>query len=571
MNWFGCFDFMLYNLTMTKIKQPKHRKWINELNRRVHSYNYLGIVFAVGFFCFSLYPSLLPRTWLFQGLVSAVAIAIGYGIGTLASFFIRWLFEKDILIPYKQLAWKLLYIIGGLLVLSFLIMGGIWQNDLRGLLNIEPDDTYILRVLVLTIILGVLLIRLGRSIRKLNSKVYARFGKYLPRRISAAVSIVLVIAFITWIVSGAFIGTLGAVGGYLYNKKNRSTAEGIYAPKEPTRSGSPTSYISWDTLGYQGQKFVAQGPNQQQLSQFTKQPAKQQIRIYSGVNSASTAQERSELAVKELERTKAFDRKILVIAIPTGTGWLSSESMDSLEYIYGGDSAIVAQQYSYLPSWISFLVDKQKAEETGQSLYTTVYDKWVSLPLEKRPKLIIYGLSLGAFGGQSAFASPSAMIHSVDGALWQGTPGDTELWKTVSTRRDPGSPEWQPAIDGGRNIRFASNNQDILRQNSQWAGNRVLYMQHGSDPIVWFNFDLPFHKPDWYSEKRAPDVMNNTVWVPMLSFFQLAADQVVGMGVPKDFGHNYETTVARAWAMVTNPPNWNEQKSSDLQKIIDQY
>ena len=33
------------------------------------------------FFCLSLTPSLLPRDWLFQGLIGGINAAIGYGIG----------------------------------------------------------------------------------------------------------------------------------------------------------------------------------------------------------------------------------------------------------------------------------------------------------------------------------------------------------------------------------------------------------------------------------------------------------------------------------------------------------
>ena len=35
------------------------------------------------FFCLSLTPSLLPRDWLFQGLISGVNAAFGYGLGVL--------------------------------------------------------------------------------------------------------------------------------------------------------------------------------------------------------------------------------------------------------------------------------------------------------------------------------------------------------------------------------------------------------------------------------------------------------------------------------------------------------
>ncbi len=43
--------------------------------------DFVGIAFGALFFCLSLTPSLLPRDWLFQGLIGGVNAAIGYGIG----------------------------------------------------------------------------------------------------------------------------------------------------------------------------------------------------------------------------------------------------------------------------------------------------------------------------------------------------------------------------------------------------------------------------------------------------------------------------------------------------------
>ena len=43
--------------------------------------DFVGVMFGTLFFCLSLTPSLLPRDWLFQGLISGLNAAIGYGIG----------------------------------------------------------------------------------------------------------------------------------------------------------------------------------------------------------------------------------------------------------------------------------------------------------------------------------------------------------------------------------------------------------------------------------------------------------------------------------------------------------
>src|SRR6478752_7747505 len=43
--------------------------------------DFVGVAVGALFFCLSLTPSLLPRDWLFQGLIGGVNAGIGYGIG----------------------------------------------------------------------------------------------------------------------------------------------------------------------------------------------------------------------------------------------------------------------------------------------------------------------------------------------------------------------------------------------------------------------------------------------------------------------------------------------------------
>ena len=43
--------------------------------------------------------------------------------------------------------------------------------------------------------------------------------------------------------------------------------------------------------------------------------------------------EQAELALKELKRTGAFGRSILVITTPPRTGWIDPGSVDALEYL----------------------------------------------------------------------------------------------------------------------------------------------------------------------------------------------------------------------------------------------
>lgn len=307
------------------------------------------------------------------------------------------------------------------------------------------------------------------------------------------------------------------------------------------------------------------------MADFYGDGVKQPIRVYAGLNSADSAQARANLALQELKRTDAFSREVIILATATGTGWLEPQSVDAIEYMYGGDTAIVSQQYSYLPSWISFLVDKQNATEAGLALYDAVYAEWSKLPVDSRPKLIAYGLSLGSFGGQAPYAGIGDLTASIDGALFMGTPNDTQLWSTVTKNREQTSPEILPVYQNGLSARFAATNQEITTNLSSWQYPRTLYMQHASDPVVWFSFDLLLSEPDWLREPRGPDVSPNTQWFPFVTFFQVTIDQFFGTTVPNGHGHNYSNTIVNAWAAVANPSDWNAQKQQRLQTIIDTY
>ena len=71
--------------------------------------------------------------------------------------------------------------------------------------------------------------------------------------------------------------------------------------------------------------------------------------------------------------------------------------------MYNGDTALVAMQYSYLPSWISFLADQQKSVEAGKAMVEAIHGRWQQWPADRRPRLALYGESLGSMAGQGAF------------------------------------------------------------------------------------------------------------------------------------------------------------------------
>lgn len=531
--------------------------------------NFIGAVSGLIALLFSLLPSLLPRPWLIQGVVSGLSMAIGYGIGLGISAGVRWLVQKEVPADVKEWAWKVFYFAAPALTLVFLYFGRHWQNDVRELLGEEligpRDSIFIVLATIAFFLLGFFIGKGTRSLFRLTQRV---FNKYIPPRLGVALGFVVTALLVFFIATGLVFDGMVHVADSAFASKENNIPVGIVQPTTSNRSGSDASKISWDDLGYQGKAFLGQGPTVAQLEKYSGQDALEPIRIYAGLEVGDTPEERADVAVEELKRTKAFDREVLVIASTTGSGWLESTAVDSVEFMYNGDSAIVAQQYSYLPSWIAFLTDKESARDAGRALYDAVIDEWSQLPVDDRPKLLTYGLSLGSFGGQAAFSGINDLRRSVDGAVYVGTPNNTELWEQVTRDRDQGSPEWQPTYNGGETVRFASSREDILKDQSKWTGTRVLYLQHANDGVVWYSPKLIYQKPDWLSEKRGPNVSKNTRWYPFVSYIQVGLDQAIAGGSAPGDGHTYTDTMVYAWAAVMPPQGWTVQDSDKLQKFI---
>ena len=532
--------------------------------------NFIGLGVGLLAVALALTPSLLPRPWVFEGLVAGIAGAIGYGIGVLVSWVLRKPGLPEPSTGVKGTAWWVLAVVGVLLFVAAIVAGGMAQNSVRELVG-EPviPARHIVGIGAVTAGVGVVLILAARAVRRLTHWMTGHLGRFIPARMAAALAVVLVLLLGYWVAAGALFNTFIAGADAIYAAKNADTPEGVTPPTSPTRSGGPGSLVAWESLGYEGRAFVGRGPSGEQIEGFAGEPAVEPIRVFVGVDSAGTAQERAALAVAELERTGAFDRSVLVVAGATGTGWLEAQSMDSIEYMWGGDTAIASIQYSVLPSWISFLVDVDRASEAGRALFEAVYATWSTLPADSRPKLIPYGLSMGSFAAQAPFGGVQDLAARTDGALFVGTPNFSEPWSALTAGRDPGSLEWQPVYQQGATARWAAAGGDLARPGGPWSDPHVVFMQHASDPVVWWSFDLMSRRPDWLTEPRGPDVSPNTTWLPIITFLQVTVDQFFGVNVPPGHGHNYIDTIAYAWAHVVAPPDWTDEKSARLQALID--
>ncbi len=515
-------------------------------------------------------PSLLPRPTLYLGFIAGVGAALGYALGVLVAWVVR---RTGVPLPQarvRRVAWRVLSWVGPAAAVVVVVVGCEWQADVRVLVGEQRRTPSALLVGVLALAAGLALIALGRALRRLSRRVARVLGRWVPASVASLLGVVAVTLLVYWLAAGVLFRVVVDVADSVYAGTNAGTPEGVEPVTSPLRSGSPDSAVSWDSLGRQGRAFVAGGPSPDEIAAVTGEPATEPIRVYAGLESADDARARADLAVEELERTGAFDRSVLVVAGATGTGWTEPQQMAAVEYLWGGDTAIATIQYSFLPSWLSFLVDADRASEAGRSLFDAVHARWAELPEDDRPQLVSYGLSLGSFAAQAPFGSVGDLTARVDGALYVGTPNFTPLWGTITADRDPGSPEWRPVVDDGRTVRFASDGTGLVTQGGTWDAPRVAYLQHASDPVVWWSWDLLTRQPDWLAEPRGPDVSGRVRWFPVLTFVQVTVDQFFGVSVPDGHGHNYASQVVAAWAAVTEPPGWTDAELADLQALIDE-
>jgi len=352
-----------------------------------------------------------------------------------------------------------------------------------------------------------------------------------------------------------------------YSLRDTKTAAGVQQPATGLRSGGPGSLIGWDTLGWQGRNFTGKGPAAADIARFTGHPATEPIRIYAGLASAPDAESRAVLAVRDLQRAGGFGRKNLLVVTTTGSG--DPALSGSFEYLGGGNTATVAIQYSYLPSWISYLVDQSKAREAGRALFDAVYAAWSRLPRDHCPRLFVAGENLGSFGGEAAFSGAYGMANLTSGVLFAGPPNFSTLFREFTDQRDPGSPEVQPVCQDGRIVRFANDPAAAIPPSGQpWNGTRVLYMMHPSDPIIWWTPHLIFSEPDWISQPPGKGVLRTMFWMPFVTFWQVTADLPFAAGVPAGYGHRYTAGYVYGWNAVMRPAGIAPGDLASLKKII---
>ncbi|MET4723426.1 putative membrane protein [Bradyrhizobium japonicum] len=540
------------------------------IRRQLLSLSGVGLALGALFFAAALTPTLIPRSYLTQGALAGGCFAIGYFAGVLWRRLWHYLELPEPSARARSVANALVAV--GCLLVVILALGRTaeWQNSIRTVMKMAPVETaHPLKVCAIALITFVVLLALGRLFALIARFLAARTPRLVPRKVANVIGL-LVAALLFWsIASNVLIRTAFNALDSSFRELDVLLEPERPQPTDPGRTGSPASLVKWTELGRMGRRFIASGPTATEISAVTERPAQNPVRVYVGLGSRYTAQARARLALEELKRQHGFDRKILIVITPTGTGWIDPAAMDTVEYLHHGDVASVAMQYSYLNSPLSLLFQPEYGAEASRALFAEIYGYWTTLPKDKRPKLYLHGLSLGAMNSEKSAELFETIGDPIAGALWSGPPFESRIWRSVTANRNPGSPAWLPEFRDSRFVRFMNQNGPTVPPDAPWGPMRVVYLQYASDAITFFAYRDAYQAPDWMNAPRGPDVSPELRWYPIVTMLQLALDMAVATATPMGFGHVYAPEhYVDAWVAVTDVGDWSGDALAKLKEQL---
>ena len=201
------------------------------------------------------------------------------------------------------------------------------------------------------------------------------------------------------------------------------------APTSRSVTAGPASLIAFNDIGKEGRRFVLMTLGAHEIADVMGEPAVDPIRAVAGFESARTPETRADLALSELDALGAYEKSVIVVAAPTGVGYVNYSFAEALEYLTRGDCAIVVPQYALVPSALA--LNQTDAGVRMQTLILQgIRDRIAALPEGSRPRLLQFGESLGAQVALDVAADGTAVFDDLglERGLYLGTPFRTELW-----------------------------------------------------------------------------------------------------------------------------------------------
>jgi uncharacterized membrane protein len=361
----------------------------------------------------------------------------------------------------------------------------------------------------------------------------------MKRRLGGAVNAAM------W--AGALSALYNSGIGYIGRANEKIEPAYANAPTTEFVSGSPASISPYGDLGQQGRRFVTDVLTPEYIDDaMDEKGAIHPIRVFIGYNSEPMYPTgRAEMALSEMDRLGAFDRDYIVLASPTGTGWIDQTFIESVELLARGDIASVCIQYGKFPSFLS--VQKVALGRAQfRLLLWGVKQRLAERAPEDRPKVLVFGESLGAWTSSDVvmFNGMSGFDHyGIDKALWVGLPWLAKWSKGGLSR---GASDLVP--EGTVGV-FDRPEQLLALSAEDREALRVVILSHDNDPIAVMGPDLLIREPSWLRNERGRGVPSTMTWSPLVTAIQVLVDAANAMvmvpGHFGSFGHDYRADMAQ--------------------------
>jgi len=363
----------------------------------------------------------------------------------------------------------------------------------------------------------------------------------------------------------------GAVVARLAQHNGKVETNFSTPPSNQYVSGGPNSVSPFEELGLQGRRFVTEAVPPQEIDETLGETGSlHPVRVYVGVESEPLyATGRSELALQEMERLGAFERKYLLLVSPTGTGWVDHTVTETAEILARGDIATVCIQYGKAPSFLEIQGVSLGRAQFRQLLWG-VRQRLTGVPEDERPKVLVFGESLGAWSSSDVIMHQGIAgfdHYGIENALWFGLPG-LARWSRTGMRegRNPLTPEGTV----GAFDRFDQYRE--LTPKTKKAL-RAVVVDHDNDPISQMSLRLAVKRPPWLNGEPRRNVPEGMRWQPVITFVQVIVDAMNAMvtipGEYKSFGHDYRAdTLDFVAATYDLPPTTADQREAIHETLI---
>lgn len=528
----------------------------------VMGWSFLGVIAALAMYAVSVAPSLMARSWAWHAIASGVLVACGYVGGVIVQNVGARVIRVTGLTISASEPVELGFRVGIAALFAVWWLYAVIQSYRRArkaskLVNMPGENLgeYLLGAAG-SVVVAWCLLAIVEAFIQVGRMLIAALAAYMIRPAAVLVGVAIVCVIVFFLTSNVILR--GGIGFFRHHAEqmNTRTARGIYRPFVLERSASASSPVTWESVGGQGRVFLGRGPSRLDIAQVSGGAAKEPIRVYAGMPTGGAGIEQAaSTVVAELHRTGAFDRAVILLAASTGSGWVDEWQVQPLEFLTRGDCATASLQYSYVPSALNWLTGLEPSQKASAALFRAVRAELDSMDRADRPALFVCGESLGAFASQSVFSCANDALESVDGALWVGTPAFTPMHAALTAARHKGSPEVAPVVDNARRVRFVNEPSDLRtdlygRELGPWGFPRLVYAQHPSDPVVWWNKKLIWTQPDWLRERAGRDVSRDVEFTRFVTFIQVLADLPVAGTAPGGHGHTYHEELIPLWRAI---------------------